>query len=138
MTARPDGLECPASPTCVLPSAGGALVLNTYSHLMPDAEDRARRAIEEALSGQPTAANPANPLPQSLRVYGMLGMESVSIEQARMALGDLVDWARLAGTPTTIMRYRKLAAVLVPISWYERAVSALDGPVPGQGTDDLS
>lgn len=30
---------------------GGALVLRTYSHLMPDAEERARRAIEEALSG---------------------------------------------------------------------------------------
>jgi integrase len=30
-------------------SDGGALVLRTYSHLMPDAEDRARRAIEDAL-----------------------------------------------------------------------------------------
>ncbi len=29
---------------------GGALVLRTYSHLMPDAEDRARKAIEDALS----------------------------------------------------------------------------------------
>jgi integrase len=28
---------------------GGALILRTYSHLMPDAEDRARKAIEEAL-----------------------------------------------------------------------------------------
>jgi integrase len=27
---------------------GGALVLKTYRHLLPDAEDRARRVIEEA------------------------------------------------------------------------------------------
>jgi integrase len=33
-------------------SDGGALVLRTYSHLMPDAEDRARRAIEDALAAQ--------------------------------------------------------------------------------------
>jgi integrase len=32
-------------------SDGGALVLRTYSHLLPDAEDRARKALEEALSG---------------------------------------------------------------------------------------
>jgi integrase len=31
-------------------SDGGALVLRTYSHLMPDAEDRARRAIEDAIA----------------------------------------------------------------------------------------
>jgi integrase len=31
-------------------SDGGALVLRTYAHLMPDAEDRARKAIEEALA----------------------------------------------------------------------------------------
>lgn len=36
---------------------GGALVLRTYSHLMPDAEDRARQAIEAARGGAdvPTA-----------------------------------------------------------------------------------
>jgi integrase len=28
---------------------GGALILRTYSHLMPNAEDRARRAVEDAL-----------------------------------------------------------------------------------------
>ena len=38
-------------------SDGGALVLRTYSHLMPDAEDRARRAIEEALSEADEGAN---------------------------------------------------------------------------------
>jgi site-specific recombinase XerD len=31
-------------------SDGGALVLKTYSHLMPDAEDRTRRALEAALA----------------------------------------------------------------------------------------
>lgn len=31
-------------------SDGGALVLSTYSHLMPDSEDRARKALEAALS----------------------------------------------------------------------------------------
>ena len=31
-------------------SDGGALVLRTYSHLLPDAEDRARKAIEDALA----------------------------------------------------------------------------------------
>jgi len=37
-------------------SDGGALVLRTYSHLMPDAEDRARKALEAALAAEgPTA-----------------------------------------------------------------------------------
>lgn len=59
----------------------------------------------------------------------MLGMESVNIEQARVSLGELVDRARLTGTLTTIMRYRKPAAVLVPLAWYERAVAlGADGP----------
>ena len=38
-------------------SDGGALVLRTYSHLMPDAEDRARRAIEDALADAESAIN---------------------------------------------------------------------------------
>jgi prevent-host-death family protein len=62
-------------------------------------------------------------------------MESVSIEQARVTLGDLVDQARLAGTPTTIMRYRKPAAVIVPLSWYERAVEAIDADGPVASTE---
>ena len=38
-----------------------ALVLKTYSHLMPDAEDRARRALEEALgaASEPAIDRPA-------------------------------------------------------------------------------
>lgn len=55
-------------------------------------------------------------------------MEQVSIEQARTRLGDLVDRARLAGMPTTIMRYRTPAAVLVPLGWYEQAQAALSSP----------
>jgi integrase len=34
---------------------GGVLVLKTYSHLMPDAEDWARRAIEDALAADEDA-----------------------------------------------------------------------------------
>jgi len=42
-------------------SDGGALVLRTYSHLLPDADDRARRALEEALGlGKPNAAKLAS------------------------------------------------------------------------------
>ena len=41
-------------------SDGGALVLRTYSHLMPDAEDRARRALEEALSDTGVASSDTN------------------------------------------------------------------------------
>ena len=36
-------------------SDGGALLLRTYSHLMPDAEHRTRRALEDALSPSPAA-----------------------------------------------------------------------------------
>ena len=32
-------------------SDGGALVLKTYSHLMPDAEDKTRKALDAALGG---------------------------------------------------------------------------------------
>ncbi len=40
---------------------GGALVLKTYSQLMPDAEYRARRALEEALgaASEPAIDRPA-------------------------------------------------------------------------------
>jgi prevent-host-death family protein len=52
-------------------------------------------------------------------------MESLSIEDARRQLGELVDRARLAGEPTLIMRYRKPVAVVVSAEWYERAAAAL-------------
>ena len=66
-------------------------------------------------------------------------METVQIEEARKTLGELVDRARLVGEPTLIMRYRKPAAVLVPVGWYEEAAETLaragDGPAtdPGEG-----
>jgi prevent-host-death family protein len=56
-------------------------------------------------------------------------MESLSIEDARRQLGELVDRARLAGEPTLIMRYRKPVAVVVSADWYERAAAALGGSV---------
>lgn len=52
-------------------------------------------------------------------------MEAMQIEEARKTLGELVDRARLAGEPTLIMRYRKPAAVLVPVGWYEEAEAVL-------------
>lgn len=54
-------------------------------------------------------------------------MESLSIEDARRQLGELVDRARLAGEPTLIMRYRKPVAVVVSADWYKRAAEALAG-----------
>lgn len=48
-------------------SDGGALVLRTYSHLMPDAEDRARRAIEDALSEAGESANGPETAPGEVR-----------------------------------------------------------------------
>ncbi len=53
-------------------------------------------------------------------------MESVNIEEARRTLGDLVDQARIAGSPTLIMRYRKPAAILVNPDWYHRAAECLE------------
>jgi hypothetical protein len=38
-------------------SDGGALVLRTYSHLLPDAEDRARKALEDALEASETRSD---------------------------------------------------------------------------------
>ena len=52
-------------------------------------------------------------------------METVSIEDARRTLGDLVDRARLADEPTMITRHGKSAAVLVNVEWYGRASEAL-------------
>lgn len=48
-------------------SDGGALVLRTYSHLMPDAEDRTRRAIEDALSDAAGQSNGPETAPGQVR-----------------------------------------------------------------------
>jgi prevent-host-death family protein len=58
-------------------------------------------------------------------------MQTVSIEEARRTIGDLVDRARLAGEPTMITRYNKPGAVVVSAEWYaeaEQALAAADGP----------
>jgi len=59
-------------------------------------------------------------------------MRTVSIEDGRRQLGELVDVARLAGEPTLITRHGKAAAMLVSVSWYEDAEAAMasdsDGP----------
>lgn len=43
-------------------------------------------------------------------------MRTITLEDARAKLGELVDRARLAGESTVITRYGKPAAMLVPIS----------------------
>jgi prevent-host-death family protein len=61
-------------------------------------------------------------------------MRTVSVEQARAGLGDLVDRARLAGEPTLITRYGRAAAVVVSQDWYraaEEALAASHGPSNG-------
>ena len=49
-------------------------------------------------------------------------MDEVSIEQARKKLGEIVDRARLAGTPTRITRHGTPAAVVVSAEWYAKAI----------------
>jgi len=52
-------------------------------------------------------------------------MQTVRLEEARAALGDLVDRARLAGEPTLITRYGRPAAVIVSDDWYKLAEECL-------------
>jgi prevent-host-death family protein len=68
-------------------------------------------------------------------------MRTVSIEEARAGLGDLVDRARLAGEPTLITRYGRPAAVVVGAEWYQEAEETLANPagainVPSGAQDD--
>jgi prevent-host-death family protein len=68
-------------------------------------------------------------------------MRMVSVEQARVGLGDLVDRARLAGEPTLIICYGRPAAVVVSQEWYKEAEQALAAPggaanVPPGGSSD--
>jgi prevent-host-death family protein len=48
-------------------------------------------------------------------------VDEMSIERARLKLGDVVDLARIAGQPTLITRQGKPAAVVVSVDWYEQA-----------------
>jgi prevent-host-death family protein len=54
-------------------------------------------------------------------------MDTASIEQARLKLGEIVDKARLAGKPTRITRQGKPAAVVVSERWFLAAQGALRG-----------
>jgi len=68
-------------------------------------------------------------------------VKSVSIEEARAGLGDLVDRARLAGEPTLITRYGRPAAVVVGAEWFQEAEELLAASagainVPSGGGND--
>jgi prevent-host-death family protein len=53
-------------------------------------------------------------------------MRDMGIEEARRALGDIIDRARLLDEPTTITRQGKPAAVIVPIEWYQQVKGLLE------------
>lgn len=67
-------------------------------------------------------------------------MRSVSIEEARRTLGDLIDRARLADEPTMVTRNGKPGAVIVGPEWFSAAQAdqsdSSDGPDTAQGGDD--
>ena len=50
-------------------------------------------------------------------------MDEIGIEQARNRLGEIVDRVRFTGQPTLLKRQRLPAAVVVPVDWYEAAIS---------------
>ena len=52
-------------------------------------------------------------------------MEQVSIEQARLKLGEIVDRARLADQATLITRQGKPAAVLVNVDSYDQMLRCI-------------
>jgi prevent-host-death family protein len=71
----------------------------------------------------------------------MAPVRTVSVEEARAGLGDLIDRARLAGEPTLITRYGRPAAVVVSEEWYQEAEAALSSPAgaiigPSGGQDE--
>jgi prevent-host-death family protein len=53
-------------------------------------------------------------------------MMTVTLEEARARLGELVNTVRLSGQPVTITRYGKPAVTIVP-------AGQDDGPVTDQG-----
>ena len=56
----------------------------------------------------------------------------MGIEEARNALGDIVDRAALAGEPTTITRQGKPRAIVVSTAWFEERVEAQAAEYDGQ------
>jgi prevent-host-death family protein len=63
-----------------------------------------------------------------------LNVRSVSIEDARKTLGELVDRARIAGEAVLITRYNKPAAVLVSTEWYTRVTGEAAAPEGGEAS----
>lgn len=59
-------------------------------------------------------------------------MRTVSVQEARAKLGDLVDIARLAGEPTMITKHGRPAAVLVNPEWFEATQRSNIGPSGGE------
>lgn len=53
-------------------------------------------------------------------------MDEMSIEQARLKLGEVIDRARLAGQFTVITRQGKAAAVVVSVDWYDGALKVVE------------
>jgi hypothetical protein len=92
--------------------------------------DDLKQRVEEA-----TAAgiiDKVSPLCQPVLGYAVLHGQAATEAVLRELLngtsgGAQVNQARLAGEPTLIMRYRRPAAVLVPVGWYEEAAAALHG-----------
>ena len=62
-------------------------------------------------------------------------MDEVSLHRARDTIGEIVDRARLSGTPTMITRQGKAAAVVVSVPWYEDALSRI-APPPAEPARD--
>jgi prevent-host-death family protein len=61
------------------------------------------------------------------KVSGVKEIQEIGLEQARPRLGEIVDKARLAGTPTHITRQGKPAAVVVGAEWYAWVTGVLEG-----------
>lgn len=59
----------------------------------------------------------------------------MGIEEARRALGDIVDRARLRYEPTVITRNGKPAAIVTNVEWHEKAkqlIAHVEAQVMGQ------
>ena len=53
-------------------------------------------------------------------------MDEISIERARVTLGEVVDRARFTDEPTMITRYGKPAAVIVSADWLSAALEYIE------------
>ena len=51
--------------------------------------------------------------------------ETVPSDEVRRRFRELLDSVQHHGDHVTVLRYRKPAAVIVPIDWYEQAKSLL-------------